>query len=156
MEEHAFEDQIEQIIDFALGRLATWKRPLTLKSVGPAHPQVLDDFERELRDLRAELRATLETEYLPDQLSKAFPQSQASNPLFQIRGKHQELVRKIRFLDERRPQGFIGGWSVGVREIDIAHWRGFPALSVRRRMIWNSRSDFGAERAGSSVSGYAA
>jgi DNA polymerase III epsilon subunit-like protein len=27
---------------------------------------------------------------------------------------------------------------------------------VRRRMIWNSRSDFGAERAGSSVSGYAA
>lgn len=130
MEEHAFEDQIEQIIDFALGRLATWKRPLTLKSVGPAHPQVLDDFERELRDLRAELRATLETEYLPDQLSKAFPQSQASNPLFQIRGKHQELVRKIRYLDERRPQGFIGGWSVGGREIDIAHWRGFPALSI--------------------------
>jgi hypothetical protein len=27
---------------------------------------------------------------------------------------------------------------------------------VRRRMIWNRRSDFGAESSGSSVSGYAA
>lgn len=123
-------DQIDRIIDFALGRLAEWTRPVTLKSVGPAHPAVFDDFERDLRNIRAELRMMLETEYEADRLASAFPESEASNPLFQIRGRHKDFVRTIRALDSRRPQGFVGGWCIKGREIEIAHWRGFPEYST--------------------------
>ncbi|MCZ8133533.1 MAG: hypothetical protein O9248_00670 [Rhodobacteraceae bacterium] len=130
MDDQEAKDQIGRIIDFALGRLAQWTRPVTLKSVGPAHPGVFDDFERELRNIKAELRLMLETEYEADRLSSAFPESEASNPLFQIRGLHKDFVRRIRDLDARRPQGFVGGWCIKGREIDTAHWRGFPAYSI--------------------------
>lgn len=122
--------QIDQIIQFAMGPLATWQRPATLKSVGPAFPEVFEEFEKELEALLLALRDTLAVWAKAEELSLAYPLSEASNPLFDPHGRHGSLAKRLAAAKSHVPQDFVGGWSVSGKEIELSHWRGIPAFTV--------------------------
>lgn len=127
---HQADDPIDEIIRHALGRLADWRRPKVLKSVGPAYPEVFDAFEAELDKLRHDTRATLEALYQPEELVAVFPKSEVGNPLFDIHSRHGTLARRITKAKEIMPQWFIGGWSIEGKEVDLTHWHPIPGFTL--------------------------
>lgn len=127
---HQAPDPIDKIIRHALDRLADWKRPKVLKSVGPAFPDVFDAFESVLAKLRRDIRAALEAYYRPEELAANFPESEVRNPLFNMHSRHGTLARRIAKAKNTLPQWFVGGWSVEGKEVDLAHWHAIPGFTL--------------------------
>ncbi len=123
-------DQIDKIIRFAMGPLANWRRPTTLKSVGPAFPEVFEQFEKDLEALRLALRNALGAWSMAEDLNAAYPLSEAFNPLFDPHGRHGTLAKRLAAAKSHVPQDFVGGWSLSGKEIELSHWRGIPAFTV--------------------------
>jgi hypothetical protein len=130
MDDLEAKDEINKIIQFAMGPLANWQRPATLKSVGPAFPEVFVQFEKELEALRLALRDTLGAWAKAEDLGAAYPLSETFNPLFDPHGRHRTLAKRLAAVKSHTPQDFVGGWSVSGKEIELSHWRGIPALTV--------------------------
>lgn len=124
------DEQIDRIIRFAMGPLAEWRRPSTLKSVGPAFPEVFDRFEADLATLRHDLHNMLTSWSRVEDLSSAFPASEAFNPLFDAHSRHGSLAWRLARAKSDVPPDFVGGWSVKGREIELGHWRGIPAFTI--------------------------
>lgn len=130
MSSNGTDEQIDRIIRFAMGPLAEWRRPSTLKSVGPAFPEVFDRFEADLVVLRRDLHRMLTTWSQVEDLNSAFPDSEAFNPLFDVHSRHGSLARRLARAKSDMPPDFVGGWSVKGKEIELGHWRGIPAFTI--------------------------
>ena len=125
------DDLIGHIVAEAFEDLNEWKRPLTLKSVGPCFPFVYESFEEDLETLRQDIRHAL-SQYSVEDLKTEFPSSKtgAFNPLFNPDGRHGRLAKRLSKLKKSVPQDFVGGWSVKGKEVDISHWRGFSSVTL--------------------------
>jgi len=124
-------DLVDRIIAEAFEHLDEWRRPTSLKSVGPAFPEVYPRFEEQLCLLRQDIRRALSL-YSVEELRSEYPNSltAAFNPLFDPDGRHGRLAKRLAKLKKTAPQDFVGGWSVKGKELDIAHWRGFTSFSL--------------------------
>jgi hypothetical protein len=129
LEENEANRQIDKVIQFAMGALDNWRRPIALKSVGPAFPEAFDRFEEDLAALRHDLRVALATWSKVEDICSAYPLSEAFNPLFDSHGRHASLAKRLVKAKSDMPQDFVGGWSVEGKEVERAYWRGIPAFT---------------------------
>jgi ureidoacrylate peracid hydrolase len=80
---------------------------------------------------------------------------QAGVPVIWVHDVHRANVRQDREWLKRSPHGVENTWAVEIID-DLGARADEIHVTVRRRMIWNSRADFVADGLGSSGSGYAA
>lgn len=120
----------------ALGELATWSRPRTLRGVGPHPDSVFFDFQKALNDLRSDIEARLHR--TPTDERKV---SYCGNPDFETspfaheHGIHHALSARIRALIAVAPKWFAGGWIVEGRLPDPAHWKSASDVTLEEAAL---------------------
>ncbi|QYK39828.1 MAG: hypothetical protein KF887_10100 [Paracoccaceae bacterium] len=124
-------DLIQRIIDGALGPLAQWRRPVSHPSVGPAFPEVFDRFEQDISQMRTALENRLALWSMAE-LGDIQIESEAPglNPLFDKGGRLSRLAADLQRLKNHVPADFLGGWSVGGKEIDLPYWTAFQSVAL--------------------------